>query len=241
MTALSVDDQHDGASRVGAAPAPRRPGRRWRGGARAPETVSAQGKAARRPTASGSAWSPRRARALGSPPRATGPAAAAGAAPASRRQTGGQPRARPRPPSARRPTAWPLWPAPAGLAQKANEQEVIRSELLVGYRGCLFNVGPGYEVTVARDPFDAIGSGGEAARGALHASPWRDPVTRMCLALEAGEQFAIGVRCPFTILRQETRLVSPSAEVVECCEIDFGLDERAEPDADSGASSSSAA
>lgn len=125
-----------------------------------------------------------------------------------------------------------------GLAQRKNEQEVIESSLLVGYRGCLFQVSEDYGITVARDHFDAIGSGAEAARGALHASVGKGPLTRMRVALEAAEQFGTGVRCPFTIFRQTTRLTPPFVEEVECCEIEFALEHSEEPDGDTSSDAS---
>lgn len=131
-----------------------------------------------------------------------------------------------------------------GLAERVNEHEHFESQLLVGYRGCLFQIGGTYSVTMAQDHFDAIGSGGEAARGALFASSGKDPLTRMRLALEAAEQFQTGVRCPFSVLRQDTHPIRPGVELEVCCEVEYSLEDQelhnnATPD--SGASSSSAA
>jgi hypothetical protein len=134
-----------------------------------------------------------------------------------------------------------------GVAERTNEQEFIgtgdaTSSILVGYRGCLFQIGSAYTVTVARDGFDAIGSGAQAARGALHATQGKDPLTRMRLALEAADHFTDSVRCPFTILRLRTYRANPRLEAVECHEIECDFGETEQPQAhEDGAPSSPAA
>jgi ATP-dependent protease HslVU (ClpYQ) peptidase subunit len=134
-----------------------------------------------------------------------------------------------------------------GVAARAHEQESIgidrtASGILVGYCGCLFKIGPAYDVNVASDPLDAIGSGADAARGALYASQGKDPLTRIRLALEAADHFTSSVRCPFTILRLRTYRANPRLEAVECHEIECDFGETEQPQAhEDGAPSSPAA
>jgi ATP-dependent protease HslVU (ClpYQ) peptidase subunit len=130
-----------------------------------------------------------------------------------------------------------------GFLRRELEQEFIGgSSLLVGYHGALYRVDSNFGITMAQDDFDAIGSGAQAARGALHASQGKDPLTRMRLALEAADHFTVSVRCPFTILRLRTYRANPRLEAVECYEIECDFGETEQPQAgEDGAPSSPAA
>ena len=86
-----------------------------------------------------------------------------------------------------------------GWARKESEQEV-GGHFLVGVAGRLFHVESDYQVGEARDGFDAVGCGGEAARGALFATTNLKPEARVRMALRAAERCNAGVRGPFLVL-----------------------------------------
>ena len=74
--------------------------------------------------------------------------------------------------------------------------------LLIGYRGHLFEVGADYGVTEMADEYDAIGCGGPYALGALHATRETgiSPEYRVKMALEAAAHMSGGVMPPFYIM-----------------------------------------
>lgn len=86
-----------------------------------------------------------------------------------------------------------------GFAKKNQEQE-SGGTFLVAYRGRLFNIADDYQVGVPLDGFDAVGCGGEVARGALFACSRLSGRKRIALALQAAERFSAGVRGPFHIV-----------------------------------------
>lgn len=57
-----------------------------------------------------------------------------------------------------------------------------------------------YQVGEARDGFDAVGCGSEAARGALFATRNLKPEARVRLSLRAAERCNAGVQGPFLVL-----------------------------------------
>ena len=71
--------------------------------------------------------------------------------------------------------------------------------LLVGARGRLFRMCGDFQIAEPYNGFDAIGSGGPYALGALHATAKHEPVARIRLALTTAETFTPNVRRPFTV------------------------------------------
>jgi hypothetical protein len=86
-----------------------------------------------------------------------------------------------------------------GYAKKENEVEAA-GEFLVGYEGRLFGVDADYQVEETLSGYNVIGSGRDAALGALYASKGQDPDRRVRIALEAAAAHNIGVRPPFIYL-----------------------------------------
>jgi ATP-dependent protease HslVU (ClpYQ) peptidase subunit len=85
-----------------------------------------------------------------------------------------------------------------GWAEKQNDQE-RGGVFMVGYRGQLFTVHSDYQVAHAADDYDAVGCGGEIARGAMFATPHLTGKARVEMALKAAERCCAGVRGPFHI------------------------------------------
>lgn len=95
----------------------------------------------------------------------------------------------------------------AGNVRKESEQERHDSLILLGYRSQLFEIEGNFQVTDTRHDFDAIGCGAAYALGALYASEGslaNEPLLRLKLALEASEEFSIGVRAPFHFVSMAT-------------------------------------
>lgn len=87
-----------------------------------------------------------------------------------------------------------------GFARKKDEVE-SGGCFLVGYRGRLFHVGGGYQVTEARDRFDAVGCGAPYALGALYVTRRNSPRIRLLQAMKAAERMSTGVCGPFNVSR----------------------------------------
>ena len=85
-----------------------------------------------------------------------------------------------------------------GWASKEKESEQGGS-FLVGYKGKLFRVDGDYQVGIPADGYDAVGCGGDIARGALFATPHLSGLSRADMALRAAERCSAGVRGPFHI------------------------------------------
>lgn len=92
--------------------------------------------------------------------------------------------------------------ASGGYRRKDNGVET-GGTFLVGYRGRLFRVCSDFQIGESIDQYDAIGSGGEVARGALYVAnkPYLEfgPRDKLLYALHAAEQHSAGVRGPFHI------------------------------------------
>jgi ATP-dependent protease HslVU (ClpYQ) peptidase subunit len=71
--------------------------------------------------------------------------------------------------------------------------------LLVGARGRLFRMCGDFQIAEPYQGFDAIGSGGPYALGALHATSTTEPRARIRGALLTAETFTPNVRRPFTV------------------------------------------
>ena len=78
-----------------------------------------------------------------------------------------------------------------GWARVVNNQEE-GGHFLVGVSGLLFHVEGDFQVGEARDGFDAVGCGDEAARGALFATPHLKPEARVRMALSAATPAYVG-------------------------------------------------
>lgn len=70
--------------------------------------------------------------------------------------------------------------------------------LLVGARGRLFRMCGDFQIAEPYQRFDAIGTGGPFALGALHATADLTPRQRIRAALHTAETFTPNVRRPFT-------------------------------------------
>lgn len=71
---------------------------------------------------------------------------------------------------------------------------------IVGYRGAIFTIYDDYQVAEDACDFAAVGSGGDVARGAMHATQGQHPHDRLNTALTAAEALNAGVRGPFVIV-----------------------------------------
>ena len=90
-----------------------------------------------------------------------------------------------------------------GVAEKNDDVEHSPSWFLLGYDGRLFCVEGDYQIGEPLDPYDAIGSGGPYAKGAMAAMlkiGGMEPEQMVETALEAAERNDAAVRRPFTIL-----------------------------------------
>lgn len=77
--------------------------------------------------------------------------------------------------------------------------ETCEASLLIGWRGRIWEVDGNLSVCETVEPYNAIGSGGDIARTALHCLPG-SPRERLAGALEAAAQFSVTVSAPFTYL-----------------------------------------
>ena len=87
-----------------------------------------------------------------------------------------------------------------GSLKIENNVEVMGGTLLVGVRGRLFYIDNDLSCVEYREDFMATGCGGRVALGAMFAT--KDlcpPNERILIALEAAQQFNIGVRSPFVV------------------------------------------
>jgi ATP-dependent protease HslVU (ClpYQ) peptidase subunit len=90
-----------------------------------------------------------------------------------------------------------------GVAAKENETEESPSSFLLGYDGRLFYVGRDYQIGEPMDGYDAAGTGGPYAKGAMAALikiGGVEPEQMIEIALEAAERNDAAVRRPFTVL-----------------------------------------
>jgi hypothetical protein len=91
-----------------------------------------------------------------------------------------------------------------GFAKKENNVEQ-GGQMLVGFRGCLFQIESDFQVGWNACGYDAVGAGAEIALGSLATTAITGSTTapsdRLKIALLAAEEHNIGVRQPFTILR----------------------------------------
>lgn len=93
-----------------------------------------------------------------------------------------------------------------GARQEYKGEDHTGGVALVGYKGQLYFIDGDFHVGVPGDPYEAIGSGGMAARGALEALRDVEGITprhKLYLALRAAEKHTMGVRGPFHVIHDD--------------------------------------
>ena len=92
----------------------------------------------------------------------------------------------------------------SGQTRTEDSKESTDTEFLVGYHGNLYRIGPDFSVIQRPEVFDAIGSGGPFALGALEALKDVDmkPKARIKAALSIAARFASGVDEHVVILKE---------------------------------------
>lgn len=89
-----------------------------------------------------------------------------------------------------------------GFLRKDKEEE-LGGEVLLGYRGLLYEVYEDFQVGRTSEGFSSVGAGADIALGALHATQGQAPETRAQVALEAAARFSAAVRGPFTVIKMD--------------------------------------
>lgn len=79
-------------------------------------------------------------------------------------------------------------------------KEMKHSDLLVAYRGQLFEIESDFQVAVNLVPFASVGMGRQIALGALYATDGQPTKKRLRASLKAAEAFCGGVRGPFRVM-----------------------------------------
>lgn len=88
----------------------------------------------------------------------------------------------------------------AGYAKKSNEQEE-GGTFLVGYKGQLYSIEGDYQVGIVAGSYQAVGSGADFAKGAMHVQPDTIPTDeRIRAALAAASAHCVSVGPPFVII-----------------------------------------
>lgn len=87
-----------------------------------------------------------------------------------------------------------------GWAKKNQEGEERGGFFLFGYHGRLYCFDDDFSVTRARTKYDAMGSGGRIAKGALFATKRLTPKERITIALKAACAHNVFCKPPFRIL-----------------------------------------
>lgn len=78
--------------------------------------------------------------------------------------------------------------------------------MLLGYRGCLYNLEMNFQLVQPACGFAAVGSGGEAAMGSLRATKgMSNPRKRLLKALEVSAEANAGVAPPFVVVMVKKR------------------------------------
>lgn len=90
-----------------------------------------------------------------------------------------------------------------GALERRFSEDAIPGSFLVGIGARLFHIESDLQVGESQHPFDASGSGGDLALGAMWAlrNQKMVPEKKLKLALEAAANFNSGVRGPFIIAR----------------------------------------
>ena len=91
--------------------------------------------------------------------------------------------------------------AEGGYTEKKDNVEEFSGNIIVAYRGRVFEVECDFNVCEPRLPFHAIGSGADAAFGSLFSTKKDQPKRRLTMALSAASERNAGVKRPFTIIQ----------------------------------------
>lgn len=104
-----------------------------------------------------------------------------------------------------------------GVLSKESETEYQCGEFIVGYRGNIYMIEGDFQVACPIEDYMAAGSGDQAALGALYATEDMgiEPENRIRIALEAAQEYSLGVREPFNILKFENSSVNQTATTQE--------------------------
>lgn len=91
------------------------------------------------------------------------------------------------------------------LRKQSKELELDKDELdfdaIIGVNGKIFEICNDWFALEPTIPFLATGSGVKYALGSLHTTqPWKDPVQRINVALNAAAEYSMSVAGPFTII-----------------------------------------
>lgn len=86
------------------------------------------------------------------------------------------------------------------IDNSADKEDGMEFAMLIGYRGALYSMDSNYDIIRSVDDFDAIGSGGQVARGALYMAGTLAPRTALLRALSAAERYKASVRRPFRVV-----------------------------------------
>lgn len=81
-----------------------------------------------------------------------------------------------------------------------NSNEINIGSFLVGYRGELFRITDDFQVSKPYIKYDAIGCGGDIAKGSLYSTEGDKPKNRIIMALSAAAQLNAGVAGPFHVV-----------------------------------------
>jgi ATP-dependent protease HslVU (ClpYQ) peptidase subunit len=93
----------------------------------------------------------------------------------------------------------------AGVAEKHDNTESARGDILLAHKGRVWRVDDDYNVDEPRDPIEGVGCGAIAGMAALLALAHRrnaarlPPKERILAALEIAERLSWGVRRPFCV------------------------------------------
>ena len=92
-----------------------------------------------------------------------------------------------------------------GAMTKIDELEEHDSEFIIGYKGEIYVIESDFQVGRPVENYAAVGSGAQAALGAMYATQnmKMSPENRVTLALSASAEYSPGVREPFSVIKLE--------------------------------------
>lgn len=91
------------------------------------------------------------------------------------------------------------------------KEETVSTDLMIGYRGELWVVRGNLQILKMREDYAAIGSGTDAALGALYATRNGGATNaRVLTALRAAERYNAAVRGPFRIIDNKPETPAPT-------------------------------
>jgi ATP-dependent protease HslVU (ClpYQ) peptidase subunit len=94
--------------------------------------------------------------------------------------------------------------AHGNLMVKDNIEQIDEGRILMIVNGHIFSIDSRFHVVESDQNFEAIGSGGAEAYGALYATKGMEPKARLQLALKAAESATSDVRGPFTFIKTKS-------------------------------------